>query len=155
MDLIATRWRTMYFAPLLLTLTAFATIGLNAYAQQSAPQLPADLEKVRQALDKYQDPIVAVHDGYFSTIGCVDFPKAGGPGEVPYPTGGMGVHFFNIALLGAELDPVRPQVLVYAPLGDKLKLIAAEWFIPLSTGIKERPKLLASRSMARWKGIIR
>src|SRR6187455_3151690 len=37
----------------------------------AADALAPDLQKVRQALDKYQDPIAAVHDGYFSTLGCV------------------------------------------------------------------------------------
>ena len=115
---------------------------LHAQAPGKSPStLPPELEKVRSALEKYQDPIVAVHDGYFSTLGCVAFPTAGGPGEVPYPAGGMGVHFFNVALLGPTVDPLRPQVLVYEPRGDKLRLVAAEWFVPLSTGVKERPQL--------------
>jgi len=37
-------------------------------AQAQAPALPPELEKVRSALEKYKDPIVAVHDGYFSTL---------------------------------------------------------------------------------------
>jgi hypothetical protein len=104
--------------------------------------LTADLEKVRAALDKYRDPVVAVHDGYFSTLGCVEFPKAATEGQVPtYVVGGMGVHFFNTSLIGPTLDPTRPQVLVYEPVGDKLELAAAEWFVPLATGITERPTL--------------
>jgi hypothetical protein len=115
---------------------------LHAQASGSPSKLPLELEKVRSALDKYQDPIVAVHDGYFSTLGCVEFPAAGGAGEVPaYTAGGMGVHFFNVTLIGPELDPLRPQVLVYEPEGDKLRLVAAEWFVPLSPGVKERPRL--------------
>lgn len=110
-------------------------------AGASPPAIPPELEKVRSALDKYQDPIVAVHDGYFSTLGCVTYPMAGGAGEVPYPAGAMGVHFFNVALVGPEVDPLRPQVLVYEPRGDKLRLVAAEWFVPLATGVKERPQL--------------
>ena len=114
---------------------------LHAQALVSPSTHSPELEKVRAALDKYQDPIVAVHDGYFSTLACVEFPAAGGPGEVPYPAGGMGVHFFNVTLMGPEVDPLHPQVLVYEPRGDKLALVAAEWFVPLSTGIKGRPQL--------------
>jgi hypothetical protein len=88
-------------------------------AHAQAPALPPELEKVRAALDKYQDPIAAVHDGYFSTLGCVE-----------YPSGGMGVHFLNPGLIGPAPDPLRPQILVYEPAGDKLRLVAAEWFIP-------------------------
>lgn len=38
-------------------------------------------------------------------------------------------------------DPQRPQILIYEPVGDNLQLVAAEWFIPLATGIKERPSI--------------
>ena len=108
---------------------------------QDAKKLPADLQRVREALDKYKDPVAAVHDGYFSTLGCVTYAEPGAPGQVPYPAGGMGVHFFNTSFVGKELDPTKPQVLVYEPAGDKLRLVAAEWFVPLPTGVKDRPQL--------------
>jgi hypothetical protein len=105
------------------------------------PALPPELEKVRTALEKYQDPYVAVRDGYFSTVGCVHYPQPGGAGRVPYVAGGMGIHFLNPQFIGAVPDPMRPAILIYEPDGDKLRLIAAEWFIPLATGIKERPSV--------------
>ena len=118
-------------AGLLRLIAGVVCVGLAAsLAQAQAPALPPELEKVRAALEKYQDPIVAVHDGYFSTLGCVEFPS-----------GGMGVHFLNPRLMGPVPDPLAPQILVYEPVGDKLRLVAAEWFIPLATGIKERPQL--------------
>jgi hypothetical protein len=110
-------------------------------AQAALPKLSPELEKVRATLDKYQDPIQAIHDGYFSTLGCVYYPAAGGHGEVAYVPGGMGVHFLNPALVGPQVDPAKPQVLLYEPQGDKLRLVAAEWFVPLATGVKERPQL--------------
>jgi len=121
-----------------LALSCFVTP--NAAAQKPNEMTP-ELQKVREALNKYQDPIVAVHDGYFSTVGCVEYPKPGAPGQVPYPRGGMGVHFFNVGLMG-KLDPLKPQVLVYEPVGGKLRLVAAEYFVPLSPDLKERPQLL-------------
>lgn len=115
----------------------------HMHAQRSAspPALPPELQKLRSALDKYHDPIVAVHDGYFSTLGCVHYPFAAGPGRVPYAPGGMGIHFLNVALIGPQVDALKPQVLIYEPKDDKLRLVAAEWFVPLSTGVKERPQL--------------
>jgi hypothetical protein len=95
---------------------------------------------VRSALDMYRDPIAAVHDGYMSTIGCVEFPVAGGPGQLPYVAGGMGVHFLNMSLVGQPLDSMHPQVLLYEPIGDTLHLVAAEWFVPTALS-KTRPKL--------------
>ena len=121
---------------LALALIASPSVG----AQKSKEAMTPELQKIREALNKYQDPIVAVHDGYFSTLGCVEYPKPGGPGRVPYPGGGMGVHFFNVTLMG-KLDPLKPQVLVYQPVAGKLRLIAAEYFVPLSPETKERPQL--------------
>jgi hypothetical protein len=95
------------------------------------PALQGQLAEVREALRKYADPLVAVRDGYLSTQGCVE-----------YPEGGMGVHFINPALIGPASDPLRPPLLVYEPVeGGRLRLVAAEWFVPLATGIAERPSL--------------
>jgi len=116
----------------------FSGNALSA-AQDSEANTP-ELQKVRAALDKYRDPIRAIHDGYFSTVGCVEYPKPGAPGQVHYPAGGMGVHFFNVGLMG-KLDPLQPQVLVYEPVGGKLRLVAAEYFVPLTPELKERPQL--------------
>jgi hypothetical protein len=116
-------------------------LSLVASAGAQAPAVPPELEKVRAALEKYQDPYVAVRDGYFSTVGCIDFPRPGGAGRLNYPAGSMGIHFLNPALIGPVLDPMRPQILLYEPQGGKLRLVGAEWFVPLATGIKERPTL--------------
>lgn len=111
---------------------ALMACGAAAAPALALPEIPDQLKPVREALMKYQDPIVAVRDGYFSTLGCVQ-----------YPEGGMGVHFLNVAYIGPVPDPERPQILVYEPGPDgKLTLAAAEWLIPLATGIKERPDLL-------------
>jgi hypothetical protein len=120
-----------------LALFLFASPRVGA---QKPKEMTPDLQKIRAALDKYRDPIVAIHDGYFSTLGCVEYPKPGAPGQVPYAAGGMGVHFFNVTLMG-KLDPLKPQVLVYQPVGGKLRLVAAEYFVPLSSEVKERPQL--------------
>ncbi len=127
---------------LVLSLAA-AWIALSApQIHAQAPALSPELEKVRAALEKYQDPVMAVHDGYFSTLGCVEYPTAEkAPGRMDYPAGGMGIHFLNPGAIGPVLDPARPQVLIYEPAGDKLRLVAAEWFVPLATGVKERPKI--------------
>src|SRR5262245_44419442 len=107
-----------------VVLALIAALASDAAAQSSAPALPnvpADLETPRAALQKYEAPIAAVHDGYFSTLGCVEVPKVGDPGTVPtYVAGGMGIHFLNPALIGPNLDPLRPQILLYQPIDGKL-----------------------------------
>lgn len=120
---------------------ALAIAASLPVAAQAPKGLAPELQKAREALEKYKDPVMAVHDGYFSTLGCVTYPKPGAPGHVPYLAGGMGVHFLNVGLLGKALDPQKPQILVYEPVGGKLQLVAAEWFVPLSPDVKERPQL--------------
>ena len=121
-----------------------ATLATGPLIQPAAAQRPKpepDLSSVREGLKKYQDPFAAIHDGYFSTLGCVEIAKPGAPGHVSYKPGGMGVHFLNSSLIGPVPDPAKPQVLIYEPQGDKLRLVGAEWFVPLATGVKARPKL--------------
>ena len=120
-----------------------STIVTHLPAQAPAapsPAVTAQLDRVRAALEKYRDPIKAVHDGYLSTVGCVEFPAAGGAGQVPYTKGGMGVHFLNLGLMGPVLDSLRPQVLLYEPHGDTLQLVAAEWLVPTQVS-HTRPEL--------------
>jgi len=93
--------------------------------------MSADLQAPRTALAKYSDPFAAVKDGYFSTVACMDFPKGMTDGSVEYPPGAMGIHFLNPANIGPNLDPAKPQVLIYEPVGDKLVLAGAEWFVPV------------------------
>lgn len=47
------------------------------------------------------------------------------------PVGGMGIHYANPSLLfDANLDPTRPEALVYAPKADgQLELVALEYIV--------------------------
>ena len=123
-----------------------ATTALHAQRQPGRqPRLPANVMATRAALEKYQDPIAAVRDGYFSTLGCVDYPKGGmGEGLMAYKPGGMGVHFLNPALIGPKLDSLKPQVLIYEPVGNRLRLVAAEWFVPTAVS-KEAPMIFGTK----------
>ena len=112
-----------------------------ANAQATGTPLPPDLQGARTVLEKYQDPFAAVRDGYFSTLACIDFPKGATHGTVVYPQGAMGVHFLNVANIGPKLDPAKPQVLVYEPQGDKLKLVAPEWFMPEQAAAGKAPMI--------------
>lgn len=135
-----------------------ATSGSSAQSQQApapatAPRaLSPELEQARKSLDKYRDPVVAVHDGYFSTVGCVEYPKGGGEGTMQYAPGGMGVHFLNMQLVGPTLDPAKPQVLIYEPDGDKLRLVAAEWFVPVQAAGPARPTVFGKELEGPMEG---
>jgi hypothetical protein len=112
-----------------------------APAAAQEPVLPPELARVRVLLEKYRDPIVAVHDGYLSTVACVEYPKGGSEGSMRYAPGGMGVHFLNFGYVGPILDPAKPQVLIYEPVGDSLRLVAAEWFMPAEVAAQTRPSI--------------
>ncbi len=130
--------------------------GCVAQAQVRQPEasvvLSPELENVRTALDKYRDPIVAVHDGYLSTLGCIEYPSGGAEGAMQYAPGGMGVHFLNPQFIGPTLDLAKPQVLIYEPAGDKLRLVAAEWFVPLQAAGPERPTIFGKELEGPMEG---
>jgi hypothetical protein len=113
-----------------------AAMLLAAVASQAA-ELSSDVQASKAALAKYQDPVAAIRDGYFSTLACVQFASGGTLNGMQYPAGGMGVHFLNPALVGTKLDPTHPQVLLYKQAADgTLTLAGAEWFVPYQKGMK-------------------
>lgn len=110
-------------------------------AAAAAAPISPELQAAKAALARYADPIAAVRDGYFSTVACVDFPNGAVDGPMTYPPGAMGVHFLNTANIGPTLDPSKPQILIYEPVGDKLVLAAAEWFMPVAAAGGKAPSI--------------
>jgi hypothetical protein len=138
----------MEFRRLAPTIAGCFSLMLVAAPPQAAAQsktLTPELESVRKLLDKYQDPIVAVHDGFLSTVGCIAYPKGGMEGAMRYAPGAMGVHFLNFGNVGPTLDPAKPQVLIYEPVGDKLRLVAAEWFMPTEVAGGKAPSVFGQQ----------
>jgi hypothetical protein len=132
-----------------------AAVALGVYAcagaalAEDVPQ--AQIDAMRAALSKYEDPYVAVRDLYLSTVGCVHYDGTKMEGHMDYPKGAMGIHFVNLTIQGPP-DPAKPNVLIYEPLGKgKLKLVAAEWLVPLSVA-KERPVLLGQPFQGPMEG---
>ena len=96
----------------------------------ASAQSSATVDSARTLLAKYRDPVVAAANGYLSTTACMAFSN-----------GAMGIHFINMGTVGQPLDPAKPQVLMYEPVGDSLRLIAAEWFVPASEQVTAAPVL--------------
>jgi hypothetical protein len=134
----------------LLAAILAASSGKAARAQQ--PSLTPELTAVRAQLDKYRDPIVAIYDGYLSSVGCIEYPKGASEGGMQYPKGGMGVHFLNFGFVGPTLDPAKPQVLIYEPVGDSLKLVAAEWFMPTDVAGSTTPSVFGKTLQGPMEG---
>jgi hypothetical protein len=83
----------------------------------------ADLAAVRAATAQFHRSEVAEAAGYMNVnVGeCVELPGVGG----------MGYHFVNFGLVDFELDPLKPEAMVYAPSpSGKMKLVAVEYIVP-------------------------
>ena len=142
-----------------LLVAIFAVLMVVTMSAQTTPKttpaaspMSPELQKVRAALEKYRDPLVAIHDGYLSTMACINFPNEPLPGHEQYPKGAMGVHFINAQLISPVLDPMKPPILLYEPdASGKLQLTGAEWFVPLAIA-KERPKIFNQELMGPMEG---
>jgi hypothetical protein len=115
-----TRWRAALATAGAAAITA---VMLTTAAPSSAS--PAWLDRVKDATRQYQTLKVARADGYAKLkdaegIACIDMP-----GE-----GGMGVHFVNGDLVGdAEVHGKTPELLVYDPTPDGMRLVALEYVV--------------------------
>lgn len=148
-----------WIAPVLLS--SLLLVPRESHAQAQAKQagkavshaaLSPELLATRTALEKYKDPFVAVKDGFLSTVACIDFPKGAVDGPVEYPPGAMGVHFINMANVGPQLDPAKPQVLIYEPVNGKLSLVAAEWFMPAAVAGDKAPTIFGQKLAGPMEG---
>lgn len=134
-----------------------AAAMLLACASQTSTAWAADkpteaqIDALRKSFEKYQDYKVAVRDLYLSTVGCVHYSGEKVDGYMEYPKGAMGVHFVNVTIQGPP-DPLKPNVLIYEPVGKDLKLVAVEWLVPLTPDTKERPSLFGEPFMGPMEG---
>lgn len=118
-----------------LSAAAFAVAALSATAGPSlaGPSDPTgrELATIRAATARYHDVAVAVADGYEPAGHC----EASDDGV-------MGVHWFNPRLAAdAEVDPTRPEILLYLPTEDGDRLVGVEWFVPAALTGGETPEL--------------
>ena len=145
-----TRWNATSQCLAAAVTVLLCTSASVAHAQE--PALTPELQEVRAGLEQYHDPVRAIYDGYLSTVGCIAYPEGGMEGSMAYPPGGMGVHLINLGFIGPELDPAKPQVLIYEPYGDELRLVAAEWFMPLEVAGENRPSIFGQELQGPMEG---
>lgn len=92
----------------------------------------SELATVRAATAKYHDVEAARADGYVPVSGCEQLPGAGA----------MGIHYLNPRLAGdLAVDPTTPEVLLYVPTSDGLRLVGVEYFVA-DAGQQPRPDAL-------------
>ena len=109
-----------------LMMLLVVSLALTSYALAQGGQDPL-VQIVRNATQRYQNVANAGPD-YGPALGCVSGPDHGA----------MGIHYVNGSLVNGEtllgdsqqLDPTRPQALIYEPQPNgELKLVAVEFVI--------------------------
>jgi hypothetical protein len=91
------------------------------FRQDRKNRASALIKIVRESTERFKDVSVAEAEGYALQFGCVTGPDVGA----------MGLHFVNGALVNAgELDPTRPQIVIYEPTPNGgLRLIGADFLV--------------------------
>ena len=135
----------------LVAVVGLACIGMVVRPAVAQEPYKAEIDALRKAMEKYQDYKVAVRDLYLSTVGCVHYAGEKMAHHMEYAKGAMGIHFVNVTLQGPP-DPMKPNVLIYEPVGKELKLVAVEWLVPLTADLKQRPSLFGQSFMGPMEG---
>jgi hypothetical protein len=94
-------------------------IGASAtiHGDDLSPAVRRQLAAARAATAKYHDVNEALADGY------VYFPN---------PTEGDTIEFVNLGLVDCTLDVRQPEALRYVRSGQRLRLVAVEYAIPMA-----------------------
>jgi hypothetical protein len=108
-----------------------------AAQQQLSPAQGELLKIVRQATERFKNVSVADGEGYKLQFGCVTGPDSGA----------MGLHFVKMDFVGkppmtptGEIDPTRPQIVIYEPLPNgSLRLIGADYLLLADAWDKDHP----------------
>jgi hypothetical protein len=94
------------------------TLQLTSQQRGNASAL---IKIVRESTERFKDVSVAEGEGYVLQFGCVTGPDSGA----------MGLHYVNGDLVNrGELDPTRPQIVIYEPTPNGgLRLIGADFLL--------------------------
>jgi len=104
------------FALSVLTLLVVATSVVVFQANPVGAEGPR--QRLKAATARYQHVSRALADGFVPTEECVELPGVGG----------MGLHYVNPERLqDGVVDPLRPDILLYAKEGRRLRLVGVEW----------------------------
>lgn len=113
----------MFHLPLtrVLALASAAAVLLACDDDPAAPVDPVEqlLAEIRAVTDAFQDVEMATQAGYGPVSECV-----------ASPAGAMGIHYLNPALLDGAVVPTEPELLLYEPTGDGIRLVGVEYMVP-------------------------
>ena len=86
------------------------------------PAVLKDLAAVRKATAKYHNVDNALADGFVADHECVAVPGLGG----------MGIHYINFdRIMDNEINLLEPEVLLYAPSSNGVKLVGVEYMLAI------------------------
>lgn len=97
---------------------------LAAEQRQAAPEQESSanalVKVVRESTERFKDVAVAEAEGYALQFGCVSGPDSGA----------MGLHYVKGPLVvDGELDPARPEIVIYEPTANGPRLIGADYLV--------------------------
>jgi hypothetical protein len=132
------RWSTLLLAAALLLAGAVGTLVVAPPVEAGKSSLKRQLASVRRATAKYHDVAAALADGY------APITIKGALCVAQHHGGAMGIHYLHAGLAGdADLDRRRPELLLYEPTANGLRLVAVEYFV-VDTG-QPHPRLFGRR----------
>jgi hypothetical protein len=141
------RLQTLTFG---LAVAAAAAVPLQpARAHGEAPETDFNLQKLLADARRATLPFNELHNALAANY--TKFPDLHGDCVAQPGQGGMGIHYLNATLINdAEVDPLRPEFLVYRKTATgKHELVALEYvvFAPLWDARHEQPPVLFGHPM--------
>ena len=107
-----------------------ATVQHHPAAQDEKPAASDLVKVVRESTERFHDVSVAEAEGYALMFGCVSGPDSGA----------MGLHYVKLPLVIDDvLDAARPEILIYEPTPNGLRLIGADYLVFAETWHKKHP----------------
>lgn len=108
-------------ALLLVACATEAPVELDTTPAPSGCDPEAQLDAATVATEHYRDVQVALDDGYVPTGGC----------DADDDGAAMGIHYVRLAdSLDQEVELEAPDILLYVPEGDDLRLVGIEYVVP-------------------------
>jgi hypothetical protein len=122
-------WPTPVRAQAAVTATATSQHHEATPAHQS--EASGLVKVIREATARFRDVSVAEAEDYHLLFGCVSGSD----------TGAMGLHYANTSLVfDDELDPTRPEIMIYEPTSDgRLRLVGADFLILAEAWHRKHP----------------
>jgi hypothetical protein len=108
---------SLFVFMLIGTALGIATSTSVTATQTSTNDIKSELAQARAATARYHRVEQAEAEGYIN-IGLCE------PGE--------GCHWLNPALLDGHFDPAKPEILLYLPGENGLRLVGVEYVVPLT-----------------------